>query len=164
MGIEGVKLEQLGPENVGELEKINLVLFPIKYPPNVYRDIVACASLGVSYLAVVHSNSGNKTVGGISCRLEKTEIGPVLYIITLGVLAPYRNAGLGSELLGKCLATVKQELPEVVLARLHVQVSNIEGIKFYKKHGFEIVETIENYYRKTEPRHAVLLDLKLKPS
>ena len=157
-----VLFEDVSPENVGELEKINMVIFPIKYPPKVYQDIVRCA--GVSFLASVplvgDGSARTRTVGGISCRLENTDGGPILYIITLGVLAPYRNAGLGSALLRRCLDTVRRELPEVVLARLHVQVSNADAIRFYEKHGFRVIETVENYYLRTEPRHAVVLELR----
>jgi ribosomal protein S18 acetylase RimI-like enzyme len=103
-------------------------------------------------------------VGAVACRLEKApDLGGqvLLYIITIGVLAPYRNAGLGAALLEKALGTVREFLPEVVLARLHVQVSNTDAIRFYEKHGFKVVETVENYYLRTEPRHAVVLELSL---
>jgi ribosomal protein S18 acetylase RimI-like enzyme len=87
--------------------------------------------------------------------------GPILYIITLGVLAPYRNLGLGSKLLDTCLDTIRTCLPEVERARLHVQVRNEDAIRFYLKHGFVILETVRNYYIKVKPRDAVLLESKL---
>lgn len=157
-----VIFDEVSETNVGELEKINLAIFPIRYPPQVYKDIVQCA--GVSFLASVKTEGGPRPVGGVSCRLEKAPDvgGPILYIITLGVLAPYRNAGLGAALLCRCLDTVRTYLPEVVLARLHVQVSNVDAIRFYEKHGFKVVETIENYYLRTEPRHAVVLELSFR--
>lgn len=176
--LSSVAFDEVDETNVSELEKINLAIFPIKYPPRVYQDIVKCA--GVSFLATIDDAPGlrgskgstgptgptgstlssTRTIGGVSCRLEQTSEGIILYIITLGVLAPYRNEGLGKALLGRSLETVRESLPEVGRARLHVQVSNTDAIRFYEKHGFEIVETIENYYLKTEPRHAVVLELK----
>jgi len=35
---------------------------------------------------------------------------------------------------------------------LHVQTNNEDAIKFYKKFGFEITDTIQNYYINIEPR------------
>jgi ribosomal protein S18 acetylase RimI-like enzyme len=163
--------EEVSDANVSELEQINLAIFPIRYPPQVYKDVVQCS---VSFLAREGDpgegdpgegdRRGTRPVGAVACRLEKApDLGGqvLLYIITIGVLAPYRNAGLGAALLEKALGTVREFLPEVVLARLHVQVSNTDAIRFYEKHGFKVVETVENYYLRTEPRHAVVLELSL---
>ncbi|KAJ9596290.1 hypothetical protein L9F63_027085, partial [Diploptera punctata] len=40
---------------------------------------------------------------------------------------------------------------------LHVQVNNEGAIDFYKKFGFEIVETKEHYYKRIEPADAHVL-------
>ena len=162
----GVFFEEVSEANVSELEKINLAIFPIRYPPQVYKDIVQCS---VSFLARTGDPAGTaggstSPIGAVACRLERApDLGGqiLLYIITIGVLAPYRNAGLGAALLEKTLGTVREFLPEVVLARLHVQVSNTDDIRFYEKHGFKVVETVENYYLRTEPRHAVVLEMPL---
>lgn len=158
---DGLCFEEVTESNIGELERINQVIFPIKYPRRVYDDIVACG--GVSQVVRLSNPKSGQTglVGGISCRLENTLDGPILYIITLGVLAPYRNLGLGSQLLTRCLDRVCSWLPEVREAKLHVQVNNDDAIRFYEKHGFRIVERIENYYIKVEPRDAVLLQKRL---
>lgn len=39
----------------------------------------------------------------------------------------------------------------------HVQVNNESAIDFYKKFGFEIVETKEQYYKRIEPADAHVL-------
>lgn len=39
----------------------------------------------------------------------------------------------------------------------HVQVNNKGAIDFYKKFGFEIVETKEHYYKRIEPADAHVL-------
>ena len=51
--------------------------------------------------------------------------GPQLYILTLGVLAPYRGLGAGSSLLRRCLEGVAEHLPEVHEAVLHVQARGV---------------------------------------
>lgn len=45
----------------------------------------------------------------------------------------------------------------------HVQLNNDSAIKFYKKFGFEIVETKEHYYKRIEPADAYVLEKRLRP-
>jgi ribosomal protein S18 acetylase RimI-like enzyme len=42
----------------------------------------------------------------------------------------------------------KQNIPEIYL---HVQTNNDDAIAFYKKFGFEITETIYQYYKHITP-------------
>lgn len=51
----------------------------------------------------------------------------------------------------------------VPLVRRHVQISNEGAIDFYKKFGFEIVETKEHYYKRIEPADAHVLQKTLRP-
>jgi len=44
----------------------------------------------------------------------------------------------------------------------HVQVNNEDAIKFYKRFGFEIVETKEHYYKRIEPADAHVLQKTLR--
>lgn len=44
----------------------------------------------------------------------------------------------------------------------HVQVNNEGAIEFYKKFGFEIVETKEHYYKRIEPADAHVLQKNLR--
>lgn len=43
----------------------------------------------------------------------------------------------------------------------HVQINNESALDFYKRFGFEIVETVENYYKRIEPADAYVLEKKL---
>lgn len=57
----------------------------------VYREMVQCGD--VSQLAILQ----NKCIGAIGCRLEmKRDGNALLHILTLGVLAPFRNHGIGT--------------------------------------------------------------------
>lgn len=177
-----ITFDTVTEDNIEQLRVLNRAIFPINYPERMYQDIMACGE--VTQLAF-HNND---LVGAIGCRLENTpEVdsfimnirkttlkvngntshskiyiqGPKLYILTLGVLAPYRNLGVGSRLLEKCLSIVTTSLPEVVCTYLHVQTSNIEAIEFYKKFGFEEMGVIENYYKRIDPPHAVILQRRL---
>ena len=90
-----------------------------------------------------------------------------IYIMTLGVLAAYRNHGIGSKLLSSILEYYEtqkdDELKQVDEITLHVQTSNADGIKFYcDKFGFEKCELVENYYKRIDPPHCYVLRKKLR--
>ena len=51
---------------------------------------------------------------------------------------------------------------EAVSIHLHVQTSNEQAMNFYMKHGFEVIETVKNYYKdKIDPPDAHLMYKKL---
>eukprot|EP00850_Spirogloea_muscicola_P004367 SM000018S03732 [mRNA] locus=s18:1073834:1074694:- [translate_table: standard] len=94
-------------------------------------------------------------VGAIACRVEPQEDGAPgsrLYIMTLGVLAPYRRLGIATKLLEDFLELCLED-ESIYEVYLHVQVNNEEALSFYRRAGFEIAETIHNYYRRIEPPH-----------
>ena len=80
--------------------------------------------------------------------------------MTLGCLAPYRRLGIGTKMLQHVMDIVAKDgnLNSVVL---HVQVNNEGALDFYKKFGFEIVETKEAYYKRIEPADAHVLEKKI---
>jgi len=47
---------------------------------------------------------------------------------------------------------------------LHVQINNESAIEFYKKFGFSIVETKQQYYKKIEPADAHVLEKFIEPT
>lgn len=50
----------------------------------------------------------------------------------------------------------------IIFCFRHVQVNNESAIDFYKKFGFEIVETKEHYYKRIEPADAHVLQKTLR--
>ena len=96
-------------------------------------------------------------VGAIACRLESKGEGKAkLYIMTLGVLAPYRDLGVGTHLLEHSLRVARED-PNIEEAYLHVQTNNDGAIRFYGKHGFSIKEMIPNYYKRIDPPDCYIL-------
>lgn len=85
-----------------------------------------------------------------------------IYIMTLGVLAAYRNHGIGSKLVTSVLDYIETEkngkqstVDEIML---HVQTSNVDAIKFYEeKFGFKKGALVENYYKRIDPPHCYIL-------
>ena len=90
-----------------------------------------------------------------------------IYIMTLGVLAAYRNRGIGSKLVASVLDYFESErdgkLSTVDEIMLHVQTSNSDAMKFYcDNFGFERGELVENYYTRIDPPHCYVLRKKLR--
>ncbi|KZT26750.1 acyl-CoA N-acyltransferase [Neolentinus lepideus HHB14362 ss-1] len=151
-----VSFASLTPNNLGTVRKLNTVLFPIKYSDKFYRDILAPEL--EDFCKLIYYN--DIPVGIICCRLENQSDGTVkLYIMTMGVLAPYRSLGLGSKGLEAILsAAAANSKPKISHVHLHVQISNTEAKRFYERHGFTEVRVHENYYKKIEPRDAWILE------
>ncbi|XP_028778463.1 N-alpha-acetyltransferase 50-like [Neltuma alba] len=138
-----IYLVRLIDDNLTQLKKLNDDIFSRQYSDRYYADALASGEL--TKLAY-HNYT---CVGAIACRCEKKEDGAVrVYIMTLGVLAPYRRLGIGTRLMNHVLdLSSKENISEVYL---HVVADNGDAINFYKKFGFEKTETIGNYYRSSE--------------
>jgi [ribosomal protein S18]-alanine N-acetyltransferase len=65
-------------------------------------------------------------------------------VVTLDVRENYRRSGYGTQLLRR----TEEILDDygVELYDLQVDVTNHNAIRFYKKHGFTVVRTLQNYY------------------
>jgi len=81
----------LTEKNIGQLKLLNTVVFPVNYNDTFYRDLLNDPAL--TRLALFN----DVLVGAVCCRVEnKTSgTGKRLYIMTLGVLAPYRKRQIG---------------------------------------------------------------------
>merc|ERR1711936_95363 len=157
---ERIDLGDVTPHNINLLKKVNHVVFPIVYHDKFYKDVLEAGELAkLAYYNDV-------VVGAVCCRIDNTaaEEGKPskrkLYIMTLGCLAPYRRLGIGTKMLRHVMDIVEKDgnFDSVVL---HVQVSNDVALEFYKKFGFEIVETKEAYYKRIEPADAHVLEKKI---
>ncbi|TFK68664.1 acyl-CoA N-acyltransferase [Pluteus cervinus] len=150
-----ISFTSLTPNNLGTVRKLNSVLFPIRYSEKFYNDVLL--SEVEEFCKLVYYN--DVPVGTICCRLEKKENRANLYLMTMGILAPYRSRGLGSQTLEAVLtAAAASAKPKIDKIYLHVQVSNDGAKRFYEKHGFNEVEIYKDYYKKIEPHDAWVLE------
>ncbi|CAN0086609.1 unnamed protein product [Ectocarpus sp. 6 AP-2014] len=144
--------------NVNQLRKMNASLFPVRYPDQFYADIPD-ANPDFNQLVYVD----NVAVGAVCCRIEppKSPGGhDSLYIMTLGVLATWRRRNIGTHLLRRVLESLPRH-PSVKEVYLHVQTNNDEAVGFYKEHGFNVEETIANYYKRIDPPDCFVLRKRL---
>jgi N-alpha-acetyltransferase 50 len=98
-------------------------------------------------------------VGCVSARVEKKDNEPTIYIMTLGVLSPYRRAKIGTKLIDFVEDYAKQN--KIGSIYLHVQTNNDSAIKFYEKLGFINTEKIVGYYSRIEPPDCYVLVKKI---
>ncbi|KAF8316404.1 N-acetyltransferase NAT13 [Clavulina sp. PMI_390] len=146
--------------NVGTVRKLNTVLFPVRYSDPFYKTILSPEL--EDYCRLIYFN--DIPVGTACCRLEMGNATgeSKLYMMTMGVLAPYRNWKVGSlalkEIITAAASTLTKDTGRITLMYLHVQISNTDARRFYERNGFKLVREIEGYYKKIEPRNAWLLE------
>ncbi|KAF7981880.1 hypothetical protein HWV62_31451 [Athelia sp. TMB] len=149
-----ISFASITPNNIGTLRKINGVVFPIKYSEKFYQDVLLPEL--EEFCKLVYYN--DVPVGTICCKIETKDEQTNLYLMTMGVLAPYRSRKLGSESLELIISAASaQKQPAISHIYLHVQVSNTDARRFYERHGFKEVGLHENYYKKILPRDAWIL-------
>ncbi|CAH2090475.1 unnamed protein product [Euphydryas editha] len=145
-----IELGDVTPHNIKQLKKLNTVVFPVSYNDKFYKDVLEAGELAkLAYYNDI-------VVGAVCCRIDTSENSRRLYIMTLGCLYPYRRLGIGTLMVEHVLKYVEQD-GNFDSIFLHVQVNNEGAIDFYKKFGFEIVETKEHYYKRIEPADAHVL-------
>ena len=147
------------PKNVEQLRKLNLAVFPVRYNDKFYEDLANNRQGQLPYTHLAYF--ADIMVGAICCRVEPQEGSDKfkVYIMTIGVLAPYRRLGIGAKLLEQSLEACSKaaDCEEVYL---HVQVGNDEAVKFYQGFGFEKGPVVENYYQRLEQNNAYLISKK----
>lgn len=161
---EIISLDDLTPNNVGVLKKINQVTLPTTYSESWYKSalesdqIVKLAFYSELPVGNIKAKaikfSPKQTFENITNTKETANSGSdsqpkilpnAVYIETLAVLASYQNLGIGSKLLAYVLEeTKKRFIHEIVL---HVQASNTKVVDWYLKKGFSKKEEVKDYYK-----------------
>ncbi|EDW47404.1 GM21284 [Drosophila sechellia] len=147
-----IELGDVTPHNIKQLKKLNTVVFPVSYNDKFYVDVLEAGELAkLAYYNDI-------VVGAVCCRIDNTENQRRLYIMTLGCLFPYRRLGIGTVMFEHIMNFAEKDGK----LRQHVQINNNGAIEFYKKFGFEIVDTKEQYYKRIEPADAHVLQKTLR--
>merc|ERR1712178_271842 len=164
-----IMLDDLTPHNIKQFKMINKAVFPVNYVDAFYRDAQK-SEIHFSKLAYFN----DLVVGGVCFRLEEassSEIGLInksitqesikkaslkrAYIMTLGVLTPYRRYGVEKS----------KELGDINGIYLHVQTNNDVAKSFYEKLGFvQEGGVFEGYYKKIDPPDAFMLKIDVEVS
>ncbi|KAF2830236.1 hypothetical protein CC86DRAFT_345273 [Ophiobolus disseminans] len=158
-----VEITSLTEELLPAYRRLNALTLPVAYPESFYKETMTEPHLGITLVAVWHSTATHQSsedassdpprlVGAVRCRLLPSS---QLYISTIGILAPYRTHGIAMHLL-QAVVRRAVELHSVRSITAHVWEANEEGLEWYKKRSFEILEKEAVYYRKLRPQGAYL--------
>ncbi|KAI8915576.1 acyl-CoA N-acyltransferase [Gorgonomyces haynaldii] len=134
-----IDLLPIDEKTIDDFKTLNLQLFPVVYAAEFYRNVLQTYPPSLSRIAYLDG----KPIGAISCRVDGYQPNQA-YIMTLGVIQPFRRLKLGSCLLDLILDELHHKQIEMVC--LHVHVKNTIAVNFYLSHGFEIKERVYSYY------------------
>lgn len=149
-----IEIGDVNSNNAHQLKVINITTLPVRYTDSFYRDLIAKAPQFLKF-AYLHGFA----VGDICARVEShtTKEGfSKLYIMTIGVLPAYRRQGIASQLLDYVLSEASKD-KSILEVYLHVQTSNQDAKNFYLQHGFEVIGSINGYYKRIQPPDCFIL-------
>ncbi len=127
------------------------------YHHKFYKDVLEAGELAkLAYYNDI-------VVGAVCCRVDvSSEPGwRKLYIMTLGCLASYRRLGVGARMLAHVMDLVEGD-GNFDSVFLHVQTNNESALSFYRRQGFEVVDTKEEYYKRIQPADAHVLEKRVR--
>ncbi|OLL23265.1 Pre-mRNA-splicing factor cwf24 [Neolecta irregularis DAH-3] len=136
-----LEFHELSSSLLPHLRSLNRILFPVKFPESYYN---ACLANPDNCILVCYHD---RYIGVV----HFTMLEDAVYINTVGVLASYRERGIGTQLLGIPISRAGDKT-----ITLHVKSDDEDVIAWYTKRGFRQVERINNYYRRLG-KDAVLL-------
>jgi ribosomal protein S18 acetylase RimI-like enzyme len=161
-----VQLQTLDdPRVIERIRVLDKYCFPVKYSDDYYVNTVGRFVKHEPEKKWTPLNSvaffADMLVGSITSRLEalmseddqgKTPVPDKVrcYIMTLGVLAPYRRMGIARQLVQRVIDFVATLDPNVEEIGLHVQQGS-SALAFYTALGFEIRYEVKGYYTDIEP-------------
>jgi ribosomal protein S18 acetylase RimI-like enzyme len=95
-------------------------------------------------------------IGAYTVRVEDFKGKLHAYILTFGVLEPYRKYGIGKQM----MVELEKDIRDNSVADgiyLHMHVLNEVGKRFYESCGFDVHERLDNYYTDLEEPHCYVL-------
>lgn len=127
------------PEDFQKLWQIDQLCFPPGIAYSRYELSVYIRRR--STFTLVAEDDAHNVVGFLVADAGRKRVG---HIITIDVLADARKQGLGSSL----LQAAEQRLASLACRMVYLEtaVDNGPAISFYKRHGYDVIETVPRYY------------------
>lgn len=166
-----VELHRPQQEDIAGLRRLNGLLLPISYPDSFYKEIISDpVAQNLTLLARWTQDDAGvncssrpqnpaKLIGAIRSRLldvsegPPRKPGPMLYISTLVLLAPYRKLGIATQMFNAVLRTAIDQ-HGVTSVGVHVWEANTDALEWYTKRGFREIHYDPAYYSKLSPHGA----------
>ena len=127
--------------HITELEAINKASMPENYEKKFWALILS------QHLSIVAKCDG-AIIGYILLGTIDPKVNRVS-IISLAVDAEFRSQGIGRELLRRGIV-IGRKNKTTTTVDLTVRISNKVAIKLYESNGFNVSETISDYYKNPE--------------
>ncbi|KAK2600764.1 hypothetical protein N8I77_010273 [Diaporthe amygdali] len=184
--------------HIPALRRINALLLPVNYTDSFYKAILDPAQSGLFSRAILFRDddpaAAPKVVGGLVCRLEPSPFDPatgayspdlarraharvsppdsrVLYVQSLGLLAPYRGLGLAAAAVEGVLDAARTVAADhrgnglnIRWVYAHVWTENTDALQWYARRGFETDTRLEGYYFKLQPGSAWVMKRRVLPA
>ncbi|KAJ2842753.1 N-acetyltransferase 5, partial [Coemansia erecta] len=123
-----VKFEQVSADTLNKVRNLNSALFPVRYSSSFYKSLTLpgqfaqLATYQGTYVGTIACRKqplgfADSATGFHNPRIPQPELYE-MYMMTLGVLAPYRRLGIGRMLLTNALNAARQD-PLVARVVLH---------------------------------------------
>ncbi|MCJ2533659.1 MAG: GNAT family N-acetyltransferase [Candidatus Thermoplasmatota archaeon] len=138
-------IRRVQPQDIFSVIKIAHESLPERYQPNIFNTFYESFPQGF-LIALKH----HKIVGFLIGVKTHDSIAKILM---LSVNENHRKQGIGSALLINFLQEML--LQNIHLVNLEVRTNNKIAITFYKKHGFDIQETITGFYQNVEDAYSM---------
>ncbi len=129
-----------------EMKAINEICLPENYSMDYWEDNLKAKNSFVL--------CANYTVVGYILTTDEPSIA------SFAILERYRKQGYGKQLMSICLQELKKKKYEKVI--LHVQPKNLPALKLYQSNGFEMTETVTNYYGENQDGYLMTKDLNVQ--
>jgi ribosomal-protein-alanine N-acetyltransferase len=144
-------IRRIQPQDIFSVIKIAHESLPERYNPAIFNTFYESFPQGF-LIALKH----HKIVGFLIGVKTHDAIAKILM---LSVNENHRKQGIGSALLINFLQEML--LQNIRLVNLEVRTNNKIAIEFYKKHGFDIQETITGFYQNGEDAYSMKQVLKM---
>ncbi len=148
------QISTIESSHIPAIKRLTSSTLPVHYPEKFFGDTIRDRHVADLSRVLLYDE---KPVGWIRCRLEPSPAGPQrtsvnqIYIQALCVLAPYRNCGYASHLLGSVLDTENLTKYNATFVYAHVWENNEDALLWYDKRNFQRTILIDQYYRKLKP-------------
>jgi len=119
------------------INDVNRLCLPVGYSIDEWERMI---NHGLSVVAVKKT----QVIGYVVVTPEEKSEDTVC-IVSVALLPEYRGLGLGHKMLTMCLDLIQGIHCRQVVLR--VQTGNVSAIKLYQRNGFEIAQTLKDYYR-----------------
>lgn len=133
-------IKRFEPEDIFSIIKLASETLPEQYSPSLFNYFFETYPEGF-----IVAEKNHKIIGFI---VGVKLISDDAKILMLAVSENIRRQNVGSDLFNSFLNEIsKQKIKSV---ELEVRTDNVNAVNFYKKQGFKIIETLQNFYQNGE--------------